>query len=154
LDHEEFYAELINDEEIIDQLDILKPHLNEEQFLYKLRMLCRYVYLAQYNADTFRLEDGFGAKISESRIEEVASQFNGIIDYISSYKPHDVYEELLVIVKKYYIETATPEEKDLRMGMVPPKENDDRFGFRGTFVNFNEIDWEYFNKIIEPKIKD
>ncbi|WP_186578060.1 hypothetical protein [Aquibacillus kalidii] len=149
---QQFQENLSTDKELKESLVILDKFLGNQQFLSKMRFLSRQVYLAQYNIDLFKIEDGVGSYMPESQVIKLGELINDIVvefggsDYINAYR------DVINIVRKYYQHTASRDEYNSRIMKTEPSGDKRKFGFHGTLYNFNELDWETFENYLANKM--
>ncbi|MGR6342344.1 hypothetical protein ACU5CE_31810 [Priestia megaterium] len=149
----EFKETLIKDEELLHETPLISKHLEAESVLDKLYFLCRQTYLVQYNSSVIKLEEGgFGCHIEQENFDKLRSYIDDFInDLINDINQKTaLFKEVLQILKKYYIETASSDENRSRTYIDESKSNS-QFGLFGTYYNFNQIDWDYFEKGLETQ---
>lgn len=148
---EEFKAKLLNDTELLNDLPLLRNQLINERVLRKLNDLCRDVYLIQYEAGIFRDGNELKAFYPNETFEVLGNQISNFIRSIEG-KNNEILDEVMLILKKYYIETAIPAEKNSEISKLINEENKNGIGFVATLYNFNKIDWNRFSEVIMDNI--
>jgi translation initiation factor 1 (eIF-1/SUI1) len=141
---EEFKDELMEDEDILAKVPILKNNIKKGDTISRLYFLCRQTYLTQHSAEIFKNDEGYGCFISDEKFKLLGNHINDYLNLFEEVGNKELLDEILIILKGYYNKTATSEEIKSRMHHESPNDNAQRYGFRGTLYNFNEIDWDYF----------
>ncbi|MEB1806612.1 MAG: hypothetical protein LPK26_04765 [Bacillaceae bacterium] len=147
MERNEFYEELLNDENLLNETPTLKKSLNNPKVIEGIYTLCRRTYLTQYNASVVKLEDGeYGCYIKQEQFQSLRDAFDNFLNILEiGNNQKQLLEEILRVIKGYYIKTATDEEVSSKSGVVRNEDNKN-FGLYGVYYNFNDIDWNYFEK--------
>ncbi|MDN4607359.1 hypothetical protein [Sporosarcina highlanderae] len=148
---ENFEKKLLEDQALLSEIPLLSKQLSDEN-LVEVYSLCREVYLLQYNAQISRDGEKLQCFYPNEKFETLCEN---MMDFIKGKegKTQKLLDELMLILKKYYIETASVEEKNSKIFAL---ENDNKkggAGLVGRLFNLNQIDWETFSKGIEENIK-
>jgi hypothetical protein len=143
---DDFYEKLLDDDELLEHVPMLKKSFTDENVRNNFYNLCRQIYLTQHNSTVVKMDDGgFGCFVSEENFKELRNNIEQFISELGYESEGELIKEVLFALERYYDETATHEENNSRTHI----ENNPKyqmFGHMGTYYNFNNIDWNYYRK--------
>ncbi|WP_035502442.1 hypothetical protein [Parageobacillus thermoglucosidasius] len=136
----------------------IKEYLKENPESGVLYDLCRQTYMLVYNAEISKKGDKFQIFIPDTEIKKLSEK---IVEFAKTLKnsnsiDQDLIHEIIDILKRYYLKTATNEEIRSRTHLEPPATQDNRpFGVFGTYYDFNRLpNWEEFKERLISFMKE
>lgn len=146
MEHKKFNEKIKNDKELLNEIPVLRDYLEKEETLDGIYFLCRETFLTQYNSKAVRLENGFGYEVPQESFRRLKGHIDNFIGKLNVENELEVTKEVLEVLKHYYMETASSEEKTSRTHFEKPASGVKTVGLQGTLYNFNQIDWNYFKE--------
>ena len=150
---EDFKEKLVNDSEVLEKLEILPKYLDDEKVVHQLYDLCRKTYITQYSSRFFKNDDGTIVSFTPHEdFERLGIHIEYFINQLGEKDLNKTFDEVLILLKEYYISTATSDEISKRTYEERSDDKKQHFGVYGTYYDLNQIDWNFFSKGIKENI--